>query len=89
MTILRIYLFAMISTLFLFGGSRGADASSDIRQWYSVCSEGYKQYAAPCEGKKTAPPRPRVSNIARKNIAQSEKPRCLFARHLLSLHLRS
>lgn len=54
MTILRIYLFAMISTLFLFGGSRGADASSDIRQWYSVCSEGYKQCAAPCEGKKNS-----------------------------------
>jgi hypothetical protein len=47
MTILRIYLFAMISTLFLFGGSRGADASSDIRQWWSVCSQGYSQCAKP------------------------------------------
>jgi hypothetical protein len=48
MTILRISLIAMISALFIFGGSRGADASARISGY---CSEAYSQCAKPCEGK--------------------------------------
>jgi hypothetical protein len=47
MTILRIYLFAMISVLFLFGGTWGAAAGAGAGK----CYEGYSQCAKPCAGK--------------------------------------
>jgi hypothetical protein len=66
MTILRIYLFAMISALFVFGGTWEAFAAQTAclkhcEKKYCVtssggagagkCSEGYSKCAKSCEGK--------------------------------------
>jgi hypothetical protein len=71
MTILRISLIAMISALFIFGGSRGADASARISVY---CSEAYSHALNHVRVRTQLLRRPAL-NIARRSIAQSsEKP---------------